>query len=83
MDAIATANDTRFGLQASVYTRDLPTAMAALDDLDFGGVLVNETPTWRVDLMPYGGVRDSGNTKEGPVHAVRDMTEERLLVLRP
>lgn len=82
-DAIATANDTRFGLHASVYTRDLPTAMAALDGLDFGGVLVNETPTWRVDLMPYGGVRDSGNTKEGPVHAVRDMTEERLLVLRP
>lgn len=82
-EAIAMANGTRFGLQASVYTRDLPTAMGALDDLDFGGVLVNETPVWRVDLMPYGGPRDSGNTKEGPVYAVRDMTEERLLVLRP
>jgi acyl-CoA reductase-like NAD-dependent aldehyde dehydrogenase len=82
-EAIAKAGDTRFGLQASVYTRDLATAMTALDELDFGGVLINETPSWRVDLMPYGGVRDSGNTKEGPVYAARDMTEERLLVIRP
>jgi acyl-CoA reductase-like NAD-dependent aldehyde dehydrogenase len=82
-EAIADANDTRFGLQASIYTRDLPTALDALGRLDFGGVLVNEVPSWRVDLMPYGGVRDSGNTKEGPLYAARDMTEERLLILRP
>jgi acyl-CoA reductase-like NAD-dependent aldehyde dehydrogenase len=82
-EAIREANDTRFGLQASLYTRDLPTALKALHRLDFGGVLVNEVPSWRVDLMPYGGVRDSGNTKEGPAYAARDMTEERLLVVRP
>jgi acyl-CoA reductase-like NAD-dependent aldehyde dehydrogenase len=82
-EAIREANDTRFGLQASLYTRDLPTALKALRRLDFGGVLVNEVPSWRVDLMPYGGVRDSGNTKEGPAYAARDMTEERLLVVRP
>jgi acyl-CoA reductase-like NAD-dependent aldehyde dehydrogenase len=82
-EAIAEANDTRFGLQASIYTQDLPTALNALRRLDFGGVLVNEVPSWRVDLMPYGGVRDSGNTKEGPAYAARDMTEERLLVVRP
>jgi acyl-CoA reductase-like NAD-dependent aldehyde dehydrogenase len=81
-EAIAAANDTRFGLQASIYTRDLPTALEALGRLDFGGVLVNDVPSWRVDLMPYGGVRDSGNTKEGPAYAARDMTEERLLVMR-
>ena len=50
--------------------------------LDFGGVLVNEVPTWRTDQMPYGGVRDSGNTKEGPHYAVREMTEERLVVIQ-
>ncbi len=82
-DAIAEANDTRFGLQASIYTRHLPTALNALRRLDFGGVLVNDVPSWRVDLMPYGGVRDSGNTKEGPAYAARDMTEERLMVVRP
>ena len=81
--AITEANDTRFGLQASIYTRDLSTALGALGSLDFGGVLVNDVPSWRVDQMPYGGVRDSGNTKEGPAYAARDMTEERLLIVRP
>ena len=51
--------------------------------LDFGGVLVNEVPTFRTDQMPYGGVRDSGNTKEGPHYAVREMTRERLVVIQP
>jgi len=48
---------------------------------DFGGVLINEVPTWRTDQMPYGGLRDSGNTKEGPAWSVREMTEERLVIL--
>ena len=52
-------------------------------ELDFGGVLVNEVPTWRTDQMPYGGVRDSGNTREGPAYAVREMTETRLVVVQP
>ena len=51
--------------------------------LDFGGVLVNEVPTWRADQMPYGGLRDSGNTREGPAYSVREMTETRLVVINP
>ena len=57
-------------------------AARAARTLDFGGVLVNEVPTWRTDQMPYGGVRDSGNTREGPAYAVREMTEERLVVIQ-
>jgi acyl-CoA reductase-like NAD-dependent aldehyde dehydrogenase len=80
-DALRLANDTRYGLQAAIWTADLALAMRAVRTLDFGGVLVNEVPTWRADQMPYGGVRDSGNTREGPAWAVREMTEERLVVL--
>jgi acyl-CoA reductase-like NAD-dependent aldehyde dehydrogenase len=80
-DAFRLANDTRYGLQAAIFTRDLPLALRAARELDFGGVLVNEVPTWRADQMPYGGVRDSGNTREGPHYAVHEMTETRLVVL--
>jgi acyl-CoA reductase-like NAD-dependent aldehyde dehydrogenase len=80
-EAFRLANDTRYGLQAAIFTRDLPLALRAARALDFGGVLVNEVPTWRADQMPYGGVRDSGNTREGPHYAVREMTETRLVVL--
>jgi acyl-CoA reductase-like NAD-dependent aldehyde dehydrogenase len=80
-EALALANDTRYGLQAAVFTSDLDKAMRASHVLDFGGVLVNEVPTWRTDQMPYGGVRDSGNTREGPHYAVHEMTETRLVVL--
>ncbi len=82
-DAIRLANDTRYGLQAAIYTPDLETALRAAHELDFGAVLVNEVPTWRTDQMPYGGVRDSGNTREGPRYAIREMTEERLVVIQP
>ena len=82
-DALARANDSRYGLQAGVFTKDLGKALRAADVLDFGGVLVNEVPTWRADHMPYGGLRDSGNTREGPPYAVREMTEERLVVFQP
>jgi acyl-CoA reductase-like NAD-dependent aldehyde dehydrogenase len=81
--ALASANDSDYGLQASIFTSDLGTALKAARTLDYGGVLVNEVPTFRTDQMPYGGVRDSGNTKEGPHHAVREMTQERLVILQP
>jgi len=80
-EALRLANDTRYGLQAGVFTADLARALQAAHTLDYGGVLVNEVPTWRADQMPYGGVRDSGNTREGPAYAVREMTESRLVVL--
>jgi acyl-CoA reductase-like NAD-dependent aldehyde dehydrogenase len=80
-EALALANDTRYGLQAGVFTANLGKALLAAEVLDFGGVLINEVPTWRADHMPYGGVRDSGNTPEGPRYAVEEMTERRLVVL--
>ena len=80
-EAIALANGTRYGLQAGVFTSNLRTATRAAAELDFGGVVVNEAPTFRADQMPYGGVKASGNTREGPAYAVREMTEERVVVL--
>jgi acyl-CoA reductase-like NAD-dependent aldehyde dehydrogenase len=80
-EAIDLANDTRYGLQAAIFTNRLGDAMKAFARLDFGGVLVNEVPTWRADQQPYGGLRDSGNTREGPAYAVREMTEIRMVVL--
>jgi acyl-CoA reductase-like NAD-dependent aldehyde dehydrogenase len=80
-DAIEQANATRYGLQAAIFSTDLPTCLEAARRLEFGGVIVNEAPTFRADQMPYGGVKASGNTKEGPAWAVREMTEERLVVL--
>jgi acyl-CoA reductase-like NAD-dependent aldehyde dehydrogenase len=80
-EAMALANDTEYGLQAAIFTSDIGKAMKAARTLDFGGVLVNEVPTWRADQMPYGGVRDSGNTREGPAYAVHEMTETRLIVI--
>jgi acyl-CoA reductase-like NAD-dependent aldehyde dehydrogenase len=80
-DALRIANDTDFGLQAAVFTADITKGLKAARTLDFGGVLINEVPTWRTDQMPYGGLRDSGNTKEGPAWSVREMTEEKLVIL--
>ncbi len=80
-EAIARANATRYGLQAGIFTPDLRTALRAARELEFGGVVVNQAPTFRADQMPYGGVKESGNTKEGPAWAVREMTEERLVVI--
>jgi acyl-CoA reductase-like NAD-dependent aldehyde dehydrogenase len=81
-EAIEMANDSRFGLQAGVFTRDLGLALEAGSRLEFGGVLVNEVPTFRTDQMPYGGIKESGNTKEGPAYAVLELTEERLVTLQ-
>jgi acyl-CoA reductase-like NAD-dependent aldehyde dehydrogenase len=81
-EALELANATRFGLQAGIFTSDVKQALRAAHELEFGGVTVNEAPTFRADQMPYGGVKDSGNTREGPAYAVREMTEERLVVLQ-
>jgi acyl-CoA reductase-like NAD-dependent aldehyde dehydrogenase len=80
-EAIAMANDSEYGLQAAIFTSDIATALRAARTLDYGGVLVNEVPTWRADQQPYGGVRDSGNTREGPAYSVREMTEVRMVVI--
>src|SRR5919198_695069 len=80
-EAIELANSTRYGLQAGIFTSSLETALRAARRLEFGGVTVNEAPTFRTDQMPYGGVKDSGNTREGPHYAVRELTEEHLVVL--
>lgn len=81
-DAITQVNASGFGLQAGVFTQNIHRAMQAWDQLDVGGVLINETSNWRVDHMPYGGVKDSGLGREGVKFAMHDMTEERLLVIR-
>ncbi|MGH9112876.1 MAG: aldehyde dehydrogenase family protein [Acidimicrobiales bacterium] len=81
-EAIALANDSRYGLQAAIFTARIDAALAAARRLDFGGVMINEVPTWRADPQPYGGVRDSGNTREGPHYTVREMTEHRLVVIQ-
>jgi hypothetical protein len=80
-EAIELANGTRYGLQAGIFTGRLDNALRAAQQLEFGGVTVNEAPTFRADQMPYGGVKDSGNTREGPAYAVRELTEEHLVVL--
>src|SRR5215468_8727111 len=80
-EALELANATRFGLQAGIFTAALETALRAAQELEFGGVTVNEAPTFRADQMPYGGVKDSGNTREGPAYAVRELTEEHLVVI--
>jgi len=80
-EAIELANGTRYGLQAGIFTAGIETALRAAQELEFGGVTINEAPTFRADQMPYGGVKDSGNTREGPAYAVRALTEERLVVV--
>ena len=65
-----------------IFTASLASALAAAGSLEFGGVTINEAPTFRADQMPYGGVKESGNTREGPAWAVREMTEERLVVVQ-
>jgi acyl-CoA reductase-like NAD-dependent aldehyde dehydrogenase len=80
-EALDAVNESRFGLQAGVFTNDLQHAWRAFDRLRVGAVLVNDAPTWRVDTMPFGGVKDSGFGREGIRYAIEDMTELRTLVL--
>lgn len=79
--AVALAGATRFGLQCGIFTHDLRAVLHAWENLEVGGIIHNDTPAFRVDLMPYGGVRDSGLGREGPRFTVEEMTESRLLVL--
>lgn len=82
-EAFTAVNASRYGLHASVYSRSLKTAFRALDELEVGGVVVNEVPGFRSDTMPYGGVKDSGIGREGPRFAVEELTVTRMAVLRP
>jgi acyl-CoA reductase-like NAD-dependent aldehyde dehydrogenase len=81
-DAIAMVNDSDYGLQAGIFTNSLVHAMRAWNELEQGGVIVNDVPSFRVDNMPYGGVKRSGLGREGVRYAIEDMTEQRLLVMR-
>ena len=81
-DALAEVNDSKFGLQAGIFTRDINKILEAWDHLDVGGIVVNDVSSYRVDNMPYGGVKSSGLGREGVRYAIADMTEERLLVIR-
>lgn len=79
--AVAAVNRSRYGLQAGVFTNDLNNTLTAFDALEVGGVIVNDIPTYRIDHMPYGGVKDSGVGREGPRYAIEEMTEPKLLVI--
>lgn len=81
-DALQEINDSDFGLQAGLFTRDIYKIQKAWDELDVGGVVIGDIPSWRVDNMPYGGVKDSGLGREGIRFAIEDMTEIRNLVIR-
>ncbi|MGD8345435.1 MAG: aldehyde dehydrogenase family protein [Desulfobacterales bacterium] len=81
-EALKMVNDSAYGLQAGVFTHDIGKAMQAWDELVVGGVVINDVPSWRVDNMPYGGVKDSGFGREGIRYAIEDMSELRLLVIR-
>ena len=80
-DAIAQVNDSLYGLQTGIFTNDLDHSWRAFNELEVGGVIVNDVPTYRVDHMPYGGVKDSGLGREGLRWSIEDMTELRLMVI--
>jgi len=82
-EAFDVVNASRYGLHASVYTASLETAFAAIDRIHAGGVMVNEVPGFRSDVMPYGGVKDSGAGREGPRFAIEELTVTRMAVIRP
>jgi glyceraldehyde-3-phosphate dehydrogenase (NADP+) len=80
-EAVRAVNESRFGLQAGVFTNDLAGAWSAFESLEVGGVIVNDVPTYRIDHMPYSGVKESGQGREGVRYAIEDMTEIRLMVM--
>lgn len=79
--AVAEINNSRFGLQAAVFTDSMSDIMYAYNNIHTGGVIINEASAYRMDAMPYGGVKDSGNTREGVRYAIKEMTEEKILVI--
>ena len=80
--ALELANTSKYGLQAGVFTANLNHALRAVREIDVGGVIVNDVPTFRVDPMPYGGVKLSGIGREGPKYAIEEMTEIRLVAFQ-
>ena len=80
-EAVTEVNRSNYGLQAGIFTADLEHALRAFDEIEVGGVMVNDVPTYRIDNMPYGGVKDSGLGREGPKYTIEEMTEPRLLVI--
>jgi glyceraldehyde-3-phosphate dehydrogenase (NADP+) len=80
-EALRAVNDSSYGLQAGVFTSDVKRIFQAYEELEVGGVMVNEVPTWRIDPMPYGGVKQSGFGREGLRYAIEEMTEPKLLVI--
>ena len=78
--AIAMANDSRFGLSAGIFTQNVDWAMRFAREVDSGNLHINSSPQWRADIMPYGGLKDSGMGKEGPGYAVQEMTELKMVV---
>jgi len=81
-EAVARVNDSPYGLQAGLFVRDLKAVFQAYADLEVGGVVWNDVPTYRGDPMPYGGVKDSGLGREGVRYAIEEMTEPKVLVIR-
>ncbi|MDZ5610363.1 aldehyde dehydrogenase family protein [Bacillus pseudomycoides] len=81
-EALEKVNNSRYGLQAGVFTNDLTKAMRAIDELEVGGVMINDIPTFRVDHMPYGGVKESGTGREGIKYAIEEMTEMKLICIK-
>ncbi len=80
-EAIARVNGTPYGLATGIFTRRIDVALGAAHELQVGGVHINETPSSRVDVMPYGGSKDSGFGREGPHYAIREMSEERMITI--
>ena len=80
-EALEALNDSEFGLQAGVFTRDANRIFQAYDELEVGGVIAGDVPSFRIDHMPYGGVKDSGLGREGLRYAIEEMTEPKLLVM--
>jgi len=80
-DALARVNRSTYGLQAGLFTSDLLRTFRAMDVLEVGGVIVNDVSAWRIDHMPYGGVKDSGIGREGPRYAIEEMTEPKIIVI--
>ncbi|MEK7486576.1 MAG: aldehyde dehydrogenase family protein, partial [Planctomycetota bacterium] len=81
-EALKEVNQSVYGLQAGVFTRDIHKIQKAWDTLEVGGIVIGDVPSWRVDHMPYGGVKESGLGREGIRFAIEDMTEIRLLIIR-
>ena len=80
-EVIAKVNDSEYGLQAGLFTNDLKFAMKAAKEIEVGGLIINDGSAYRVDHMPYGGVKNSGTGKEGPAYAIEEMTEERIIIM--